>query len=123
MLQNRQNQVATVQIAARRDLDIALVAAGRAHLPFGSKHRPYGKRLTSKWLPQPVLPVVVVAGPGTADMPSYRSRLSSTASMSCMCRYASERERQTCLVSQNTTTLPIPAPAWAAFAIQRALQG
>jgi hypothetical protein len=127
MLQNRQNQVASVQIAARRDLDNALVA-GRAHLPFGSKHRPYGKRLTSTWLPQPVQPVVptqgvVVVGPGTGNSLGYRSRLSSTASMSSMCRYESERERQMSMQTMAISTLQIPAPAWAAFAIQRALQG
>ena len=47
MLQNRQNQVAAVQIAARRNLDVASLVAGRAHLPSGSKHRMYGKRPTS----------------------------------------------------------------------------
>jgi hypothetical protein len=133
MLQNRQNQVASVQIAARRDLDnAALVVAGRAHLPFGSKHRLYGKRLTSTWLPTPtptpVIPVMVVpqgvvAGSGTGGMSGCSSRLSSTVSMSRMCRYQSERERQMPIQFMDTSTLRIPAPALAAFAIQRALRG
>ena len=118
MLQNRQNQVAHVQVAARRDLDVALVA-GRTHLPSGSKHRPYGKRLTSTWLPQPI----VVAGPGLGDMLGYRSRLSSAALMSSMCRYESERERLMSMPNMTSYAARIPAPAWAAFAIQRALQG
>ncbi len=118
MLQNRQNQVAAVQIAARRNLDDALVA-GRTHLPSGSKHRLYGKRPTSTWLPQPN-----VAGPGIGDMLSYRSRLSSAALMSSMCRYELERERGIFMQQCMTSSAPrIPAPAWAAFAIQRALLG
>lgn len=130
MLQNRQNQVASVQIAARRNLDNVALVAGRAHLPFGSKHRLYGKRLTSTWLPTPtptpvpspvmVVPQVVVTGPGTGGI-SGCSRLSS-ASMSRMCRYQSERERQMSQI-MDRTTLRIPAPALAAFAIQRALRG
>lgn len=130
MLQNRQNQVASVQIAARRDLDNALVA-GRAHLPAGSKHRLYGKRLTSTWLPTPVptptpvmvVPQVVVTGPGTGGMSGCSSRLSSSVSMSRMCRYQSERERQMCPQIMDIQALRIPAPAWAAFAIQHALRG
>ena len=126
MLQNRPNQVAAVQIAACRNLDNALVA-GRAHLPLESKHRLSGKRLTSTWLPQSVppvvVPLVVVAGPCTGGMSGYRSRLLSTASMSRMCRYESERERQMSTPSMDVPTLRIPAPAWAAFAIQRALRG
>ena len=72
MLQNRQNQVASVQIAARRNLDNAALVAGRAHLPLLSKHRLYGKRPTSTWLPTSVptpvptqvVPQGSVAGPG-----------------------------------------------------------
>ena len=130
MLQNRQNQVAAIQIAARRNLDNALVVAGRAHLPFGPKHRLYGKRLTSTWLPTPVPqvstvvePPVVVTGPGIGGMSGYCSRLSSTASMSRMCRYESERQRQMSKQSMDISTLRIPASALAAFAIQRALRG
>lgn len=131
MLQNRQNQVASVQIAARRNLDNAALVAGRAHLPFSSKHRLYGKRPTSTWLPtsvpvpvptQVVPPQVMVAGPGRG-MSGCCSRLSSTPSMSRMCRYQSERERQTSMPSMDLSTLRIPAPALAAFAIQRALRG
>lgn len=117
MLQNRQNQVAAVQIAARRNLDVASLVAGRAHLPLGSKHRVYGKRPTSPWLPLPV----VVGGLGIDDT-CYRSRTFITSSMSSMCRYESERQRQVAMQSMPST-LRIPAPAWAAFAIQRALRG
>ncbi len=132
MLQNRQNQVASVQIAARRNLDNVALVAGRAHLPFGSKHRLYGKRLTSTWLPTPTptpvpSPVMVVrqvvTGPGTGGISGYSSRLSQSASMSRMCRYQSERERQMCPQIMDIQTLRIPAPALAAFAIQRALRG
>lgn len=124
MLNNRQNQVAAVQISARRNLDVASLVAGRMHLSFGSKHRLYGKRPTSPWLPLPVTPVVgVVAGSGTDDSCECQSRTLITASMASMCRYESERQRQMCQQYQAPTTLRIPAPAWAAFAIQRALQG
>ncbi len=120
MLQNRQNQVAAVQIAARRNLDVASLVAGRAHLPSGSKHRMYGKRPTSPWLPLPV----VVGGPGVVDDTCwYRSRTFITSSMASMCRYESERQRLMSLQNMTSPTLRIPAPAWAAFAIQRALRG
>ena len=114
MLQNRENQVAVVQVAARRNLDAALVV-GRAHLPSMSKHRLYGKRPTSTWLPQPK-----EAGPGIGDIPTLRSRLTTAALMGSRCRYESEYER---LMSSTSALFRIPAPAWAAFAIQRALQG
>lgn len=123
MLNNRQNQVAAVQIAARRNLDVASLVAGRMHLSFGSKHRLYGKRPTSPWLPLPVSPVGEVAGAGTDDPCECQSRTLITASMAGMCRYESERQRQMSLQYKAPTTLRIPAPAWAAFAIQRALQG
>ncbi len=124
MLQNRQNQVAAVQIAARRNLDVASLVAGRAHLPFSMKHRTYGKRPTSPWLPLPVVVVGGVPGSGSEDTCWYRSRLSLTASMTrSMCRYELERQRQMTLPSAASSALRIPAPAWAAFAIQRALQG
>lgn len=119
MLQNRQNQVAAVQIAARRNLDVASLVAGRAHLPFSMKHRTYGKRPTSPWLPLPV----VVGGPGSDDACWYRSRTYLTSSMSRMCRYESERQRQMSISSMAPAALRIPAPAWASFAIQRALRG
>lgn len=55
MLQNRQNQVAAVQIAARRNLDQVALVAGAPHLPSQSKHRlywsMYGKRPTSPTQP------------------------------------------------------------------------
>lgn len=123
MLNNRQNQVAAVQIAARRNLDVASLVAGRMHLPMYTKHRPYGKRPTSPWLPLPsvvevTLPSVVeVVGTGGTD-----SRTVITSSRSSMCRHESERQRQ-CSISKSGQALRIPAPAWAAFAIQRALQG
>lgn len=120
MLQNRQNQVAAVQIAARRNLDVASLVAGRAHLPSGTKHRMYGKRPTSPWLPLSV--VVPVVGTGVDDTFWSRSRMSTASSIASMCRYESERQRQ---MSANmaTQSLRVPAPAWAAFAIQRALRG
>lgn len=121
MLNNRQNQVAAVQIAARRNLDVASLVAGRMHLSFGSKHRLYGKRPTSPWLPLPVAPVGVVVGSGTGDTDCPRTYI--TSSMASMCRYESERQRQLAMQYMAPTTLRIPAPAWAAFAIQRALQG
>ena len=118
MSQNRQNQVAAVQIAARRNLDVASLVAGRAHLPKSMKHRISGKRPTSPWLPLPV----VVGGTGV-DETCYRSRTCITYSTSSMCFYESERQRLMSMPGMTSSTLRIPAPAWAAFAIQRALQG
>jgi hypothetical protein len=118
-LKNRTNQIAAVQITARRNLEVAALVAGRMHLSFGSKHRLYGKRPTSPWLP---LPVVVVGDPGTDGTCTYQSRMRIAASMYSACRSESERQRQMSIQSKASPSLRIPATAWAAFAIQRATQ-
>jgi hypothetical protein len=172
MLQNRQNQVANVQIAARRNLDQVALVAGTPRLPFISKHRlyssMYGKRPSS-----PTLPIGADQhdprhhlGSGSGDVRCHRSRLRISAVSSVAILRQSERLRvlsepvvvsavveqvvspvasqtgglrgsqargsqqrtspstTTWQTTQATTTMwRIPATAWAAFAIQKAIRG
>lgn len=150
MLQNRQNQVANVQIAARRNLDQVALVVGLPRLHSISKRRlywsMYGKRPTSSTQPQfgsgPDTDSQNHLGSGSDQLHCHRSRLRNSAGTSLRVTHRSERQCAVC--SQVSTRVPqtgvsvvptvaaskvetpawrIPASAWAAFAIQSAIKG
>ncbi|MDB5391940.1 MAG: hypothetical protein JWM11_7586 [Planctomycetaceae bacterium] len=143
MLQNRQNQIARVQIAARRNLDQVALVAGTPRLPFMSKHRlyssMYGKRPTSPTQPDTWRRIDPQdhLGSGFDSSQSHRSRLQISAVESLTLLRESERQRAVSSHVGRSRVLPqgrsvpavatstwcIPASAWAAFAIQKAIRG
>lgn len=169
MLQNRQNQVTAVQIAARRNLNQVALVAGTPHFLSMPKHRlywsMYGKRPISPTLPQsdsksdPQDHAENQLRLGSGSGHCHCSRLRSTAGdavnmlhqseRQCVVSRQSESSRQSTVSHQSTghrsvgrvpnvpvintsrASVPtavtpvwqIPATAWAAFAIQKAIRG
>jgi hypothetical protein len=149
MLQNRLNQIARVQIAARRNLDQVALVAGTPHLLSMSKRRlyssMYGKRPSSPTQPQfeswrhsdPQTHL----GSGSGGTHCTRSRLHRSAVVSGTMLRESERQHlvsgsvtgsrvvpqgrsvPTVATSAARSVWQIPATAWAAFAIQKAIRG
>jgi len=159
MLQNRQNQVAAIQIAARRNLNQVALVAGAPHFLSMSKHRVstsmYGKRPTSPTQPRfdsrNLIDSGDQLGAGSGGERCYRSRLRNSAATSQAVLRESERQcslSRQCVgqrISKQVVDVPvvtaskpdsmttattcwqppaqIPATAWAAFAIQKAIRG